>query len=48
MNKKSPLTFVNYDSLAEVLQQWGNFNLFNANYFAIQNIGSAKELVVLL
>jgi len=28
--------------------QWGAFYLFIANYFAIQNIGGAKELVVLL
>jgi len=28
--------------------KWGTFYLFIANFFAIQNIGGAKELVVLL
>jgi len=28
--------------------QWGGFYLLIANFFATQNIGGAKELVVLL
>ena len=30
------------------MKQWGAFYLFIANFFAAQNIGGAKELVVLL
>jgi hypothetical protein len=30
------------------IEQWGAFYLFIANFFASQNIGGAKELVVLL
>jgi hypothetical protein len=32
----------------EKVKQWGAYNLFIANFFAIKIIGGAKELVVLL
>jgi hypothetical protein len=31
-----------------MLMKWGAFYLFNADFFATQIIGGAKELVVLL